>query len=70
VTTSVAEFNRLVLVPVNSADGFLRGINPGRPSPFAEVRLDSHLRSPPVVFSSRFLILARDGRVFGFQLTE
>lgn len=70
MTAALVEYNHVVVVPTNSGDGILRGLSPGKTAPLWETRLDSHLRSRPVCFPSRFLIMARDGRVFGFQVID
>src|SRR5215831_19219495 len=64
----VAEWQDRVLVPTAGRDGRLLAIDLARPGSPATARVDSALRSRPIVRGSAAWVLAADGRVLGFRL--
>jgi outer membrane protein assembly factor BamB len=64
----VAEWQDRVLVPTAGKEGRLLAIDLARPGSPATARVDSPLRTRPLVHSSVAWVLAADGRVLGFRL--
>ena len=64
----VAEWQDRVLVPTAGREGRLLAIDLARPGSPATARVDSALRSRPLVRGSVAWVLAADGRVLGFRL--
>jgi len=64
----VVEWQDRVLVPTAGREGRLLAIDPVRPGSPASARLDSALRTAPLVRGSVAWVLATDGRVLGFRL--
>ncbi len=64
----VVEWQDRVLVPTAGREGRLLAIDLVRPGSPASARLDSALRTAPLVRGSVAWVLATDGRVLGFRL--
>ena len=64
----VAEWQDRVLVPTAGREGRLLAIDLARPGSPATARVDSALRSRPLIHGSVAWVLAADGRVLGFRL--
>ena len=64
----VAEWQDRVLVPTAGREGRLLAIDLARPGSPATARVDSALRSRPLVRGAVAWVLAADGRVLGFRL--
>ena len=64
----VAEWQDRVLVPTAGREGRLLAIDLARPGSPASARVDSALRTRPLVRSGAAWVLAADGRVLGFRL--
>jgi outer membrane protein assembly factor BamB len=64
----VAEWQDRVLVPTAGREGRLLAIDLARPGSPATARVDSALRSRPLVRGTVAWVLAADGRVLGFRL--
>ncbi|HZJ54068.1 MAG TPA: PQQ-binding-like beta-propeller repeat protein [Myxococcaceae bacterium] len=64
----VAEWQDRVLVPTAGREGRLLAIDLARPGSPATARVDSALRSRPLVRGGVAWVLAADGRVLGFRL--
>jgi outer membrane protein assembly factor BamB len=65
---AVAEARGLVLVPTSGREGKLVALRPGQPKPFFELRVDSPLRTGPVMLGEVVVFTAADGRVLGFRI--
>lgn len=68
VLAPVVEFRGRVLVPTSAREGRLLALEVGAPGNPPSARLDSPLRSTPLVRGDGFWVLAQDGRVVGFRL--
>jgi outer membrane protein assembly factor BamB len=64
----VAEWQDRVLVPTSGREGRLLAIDLARPGSPATSRVDSALRTRPVIHGSVAWVLAADGRVLAFRL--
>src|SRR5262249_32482008 len=64
----VAEWQDPGLVPTPGNEGRLLAIDPPRPGSPATARVDSPLRTRPLIHGSVAWVLAADGRVLGFRL--
>jgi outer membrane protein assembly factor BamB len=63
----VAEWQDRVLVPTAGREGRLLAIDLARPGSPATARVDSALRTRPLVHGTVAWVLAADGRVLGFR---
>ena len=68
MVAGVAEWQDWVLVPTSGNDGRLLAIDLVRPGSPATARVDSPLRTRPLVHGPVAWQLAADGRVLGFRL--
>ena len=68
VLAPVVEFRGRVLVPTAAREGRLLALEVGAPGNPPAARLDSPLRTSPLVRGDGFWVLAQDGRVVGFRL--
>ena len=64
----VAEWQDRVLVPTSGREGRLLAIDLARPGSPATARVDSALRTRPVIHGNVAWVLATDGRVLAFRL--
>lgn len=67
MSAGVCAFGDYVAVPTSGREGRLLLLRPEEPQARLEARLDSPLRSPPVVVGRTLFILSADGRVVGFR---
>jgi len=68
VVASVVEFQGRLLVPTSAREGRLLALEVGAPGNPPSARLDSPLRTTPLVRGDTAWVLAQDGRVVGFRL--
>ncbi len=68
VVAPLVEFHGRLLVPTSGREGLLLALEVGAPGNPSSVRLDSALRTAPLVRGDAFWVLAQDGRVVGFRL--
>jgi outer membrane protein assembly factor BamB len=64
----VVEFQGRLLVPTSGQEGRLLALEVGAPGNPPSARLDSPLRTAPLVRGDAVWVLAQDGRVVGFRL--
>jgi outer membrane protein assembly factor BamB len=68
VVARVVEFQGRLLVPTAAREGRLLALDVGAPGNPPAARLDSPLRTAPLVRGDTAFVLAQDGRVVGFRL--
>ena len=68
VTAPVVEFQGRLLTPTSGREGRLLALEVGAPGNPPSARLDSPLRTSPLVRGATAWVLAQDGRVVGFRL--
>lgn len=68
VVAPVVEFEGRLLVPTSAREGRLLALEVGAPGNPPSARLDSPLRTAPLVRGEQAWVLAQDGRVVGFRL--
>lgn len=66
--SAVAEARGLLLVPTGGREGKLVALRPGQAKPAFELRVDSPLRTQPVMLGETLVFAAADGRVLGFRI--
>ena len=67
VVAPVVEFHGRLLVPTSAREGLLLALAVDAPGNPASARLDSPLRTAPLLRGDAFWVLAQDGRVVGFR---
>jgi outer membrane protein assembly factor BamB len=68
VVAAVVEFQGRLLVPTSGREGRLLALDVGAPGNPPSARVDSPLRTAPLVRGELAWLLAQDGRVLGFRL--
>lgn len=63
----VVDFDDVAVVPVGGSEGLVLGFKSGRPQAVFSVRLDSPIRSEPLVWGNTLFLAPADGRVLGFR---
>lgn len=63
-----ATFGPWLLVPTNDRQGRLLALLPGSNEPAFTLRMDTALRTPPVVLGNQLFVLGQDGRVLSWRL--
>ncbi len=70
VVAPVVEFQGRLLVPTSAQEGRLLALEVGAPGNPPSARLDSPLRTAPLVRGDTLWVLPQDGRVVGFRLSS